>query len=92
MKEEDIRPTELMMENQRLRQEDAQDLIKNKHDFVKIPCPACESDDYEEVYQKEGFEMKEIVKDFFLYNYDKPIYENGIQCKHMIILNKNLKK
>jgi len=55
LKEEDIRPTELMMENQRLRQEDAQDLIKNKHDFVKIPCPACESDDYEEVYQKEGF-------------------------------------
>ncbi len=43
------------------------------------------------LYQKEGFEMKRIEKDFFLKHYDEPIFENGIQCKHMVILEKNLK-
>lgn len=43
------------------------------------------------LYQKEGFEMKRIEIDFFLNNYSKPIFENGIQCKHMVILEKNLK-
>lgn len=45
-----------------------------------------------EFYQKEGFEMCEIQKDFFILNYTEPIFENGIQCKHMVILEKNLKK
>ncbi len=44
------------------------------------------------LYQKEGFEMKRIKKDFFIKNYSKPIFENGIQCKHMIILEKDLNK
>lgn len=43
------------------------------------------------LYQKEGFEMCDIQKDFFLKNYTEPIFENGIQCKHMVILEKNLK-
>lgn len=42
-------------------------------------------------YQKEGFEMCKIKKDFFLTNYTEPIFENGIQCKHMVILEKKLK-
>ena len=44
------------------------------------------------LYQKEGFEMCEIQKDFFIKNYSQPIFENGIQCKHMVILEKNLRK
>lgn len=43
------------------------------------------------LYQKEGFEMFEIRKDFFINNYTEPIFENGLQCKHMVVLEKNLK-
>ncbi|BDS12289.1 GNAT family N-acetyltransferase [Aureispira anguillae] len=42
------------------------------------------------LYQKEGFEITQIVKDFFTHNYPNPIVENGILCKHMIILEKDL--
>ncbi|MAU14360.1 MAG: GNAT family N-acetyltransferase [Muricauda sp.] len=42
------------------------------------------------LYQKEGFELKNIIKDFFLENYPDPIFENKIQCKNMIILEKDL--
>lgn len=42
------------------------------------------------LYQKVGFEIYEIKKNFFLENYPEPIYENGIQLKHMIKLRMNL--
>lgn len=43
------------------------------------------------LYQKMGFEMVEIVKDHFIKNYPEPIYENGIQCKHQVVLEMKLK-
>ena len=42
------------------------------------------------LYQKLGFEILRIDKNFFIQNYKQPIFENGIQCKHMIILEKEL--
>lgn len=42
------------------------------------------------LYQQQGFEITNIKKNFFLENYKDPIYENGLQCKHMIILSKQL--
>lgn len=42
------------------------------------------------LYQKEGFEVFDLKKRFFLDNYPKPIFENGIQLKHMIMLKKDL--
>jgi|GEM_PF-319390 aminoglycoside 6'-N-acetyltransferase I len=42
------------------------------------------------LYQKEGFEVFDIKKSFFINNYPEPIYENGIQLKHMIMLKKEL--
>lgn len=42
------------------------------------------------LYQKEGFELERIEKNFFLKHYDEPIFENGIQCKHMLILQAKL--
>lgn len=42
------------------------------------------------LYQKEGFEISYIKKNFFVENYTDSIFENGIQCKHMIILEKEL--
>lgn len=42
------------------------------------------------LYQKLGFEITEIKRDFFTDNYDEPIYENGIQAKHMLFLTRRL--
>ncbi|NSL87597.1 GNAT family N-acetyltransferase [Chitinophaga sp. Mgbs1] len=42
------------------------------------------------LYQKSGFEITAIRKNFFLDHYPAPIFENGIQCKHMIMLEKQL--
>lgn len=37
-------------------------------------------------YQKNGFEMDEIWKNYFVDRYKEEIYENGIRCKHMVRL------
>jgi len=42
------------------------------------------------LYQKMGFEIMEIKKDFFLQNYPDPIFENGIQAKHLLLLSQAL--
>lgn len=41
-------------------------------------------------YQKLGFEVSGLKKNFFTEHYKEPIYENEIQCKHMIVLSKQL--
>ncbi|VVM35445.1 GNAT family N-acetyltransferase [Terribacillus sp. AE2B 122] len=41
-------------------------------------------------YQKCGFRMIAIDYDFFLRNYERPIFENGIQCRDMIRFRYNL--
>ena len=42
------------------------------------------------LYQKLGFEISEIKRNFFINNYNSPIYENGIQAKHLIVLTRLL--
>lgn len=42
------------------------------------------------MYQKSGFEICDIRWNFFVENYPDPIYENGILCKHMIMLKQDL--
>ena len=37
-------------------------------------------------YQREGFRVDSIEKDFFLINYEEPIHENGIQLQDMLRL------
>jgi ribosomal protein S18 acetylase RimI-like enzyme len=37
-------------------------------------------------YQRAGFRVFAVARDFFLDNYDEPIYENGIQLKDMLRL------
>lgn len=41
-------------------------------------------------YEKNGFSKYGIKENFFLNNYDKPIYENGIQLKDMIMFMKKI--
>lgn len=43
------------------------------------------------LYQKCGFKIAGIEKDFFVKNYKDPIFENGIQCVDMIRLSYDLK-
>ncbi len=38
------------------------------------------------LYQKCGFRMEGVIKDFFIDNYGDEIFENGIQCRDMIRL------
>ena len=42
------------------------------------------------LYQKLGFEITDIKRHFFSDNYAEPIYENGIQAKHMLVLTRQL--
>ncbi len=42
------------------------------------------------LYQKEGFELSHIEKDYFTKNYSKPIFENGIKCRDQVVLRKKL--
>ncbi|MFY0256158.1 GNAT family N-acetyltransferase [Chitinophaga sp. 30R24] len=42
------------------------------------------------LYQRQGFEIAAIIRNYFTLHYAEPIYENGIQCKHMILLEKLL--
>lgn len=38
-------------------------------------------------YQRLGFRVNAVVKDFFIDNYDEPIYENGMQHCDMLRLS-----
>lgn len=42
------------------------------------------------LYQKCGFRITGVDIDFFIRHYEKEIFENGIQCKDMIRLSKEL--
>ncbi|MAU70753.1 MAG: GNAT family N-acetyltransferase [Pseudozobellia sp.] len=41
-------------------------------------------------YIRNGYAQYAVKKNFFLKNYNQPIYENGIMLKDMIILKKNI--
>ena len=41
-------------------------------------------------YEKNGFCKYDVRKNFFIDNFDKPIFENGIQLKDMILLKYEL--
>ena len=42
------------------------------------------------LYQKVGFRMVEIVRDYFIRYYPEPIFENGILCRDMVRLERKL--
>lgn len=41
-------------------------------------------------YQKNGFVISEIVKNYFIDNYPEPILENGIYLKDMVLFKREL--
>ncbi|RHJ93034.1 GNAT family N-acetyltransferase [Parabacteroides bouchesdurhonensis] len=42
------------------------------------------------LYQQEGFDLMAIDRDYFVREYSEPIWENDIQCRHQLILEKIL--
>lgn len=42
------------------------------------------------LYQKCGFRIDSVDKDFFVKHYSEAIFENGIQCRDMIRLSRDL--
>lgn len=42
------------------------------------------------LYQKCGFRIIGVERDFFIKNYDEPIFENGIPCVDMIRLSMDI--
>jgi len=42
------------------------------------------------LYQSVGFELAEVKWNFFIENYEEPIWEKGIHCKHMLMLRQTL--
>jgi len=42
------------------------------------------------LYQRQGFEITAVQKNYFTIHYPESIYENGIPCKHLIMLEKLL--
>ena len=59
LKEEDIRPEELMKLQQKYFEEDIAWLNNQKQKFVEVDCPACEKKDYEPLFEKEGLDFVE---------------------------------
>lgn len=55
MKEADIRPVDLMAENDRLHELDVEQLLARRSEFVDVPCPACLSHDSQPAFEKKGF-------------------------------------
>lgn len=41
-------------------------------------------------YEKCGFRRSHILENFFIDNYDHPIFEDGVQLVHMVYLKKTL--
>lgn len=44
------------------------------------------------LYQSVGFELAEVKWNFFIDHYDEPIWEKGIQCRHMLMLRQVLRR
>lgn len=40
------------------------------------------------LYQQEGFDLVGMDRDYFVRNYPEPIWENGVQCRHQLTLEK----
>jgi aminoglycoside 6'-N-acetyltransferase I len=62
-----------------------------KRGFKKLIVGTCDQC-YKEIefYKKSNFLVSGIRKNFFIDNYDKPIYENGLQIIDMVLLKIDL--
>ncbi|MBN2214830.1 MAG: GNAT family N-acetyltransferase [Bacteroidales bacterium] len=64
---------------------------KSKGSEIIVICTGNSSLDQLYLYQKAGFRITDIIKDYFVHNYKERIWENGIQCKDRLVLTLDLK-
>lgn len=64
---------------------------KDKYNFMEVGT-ADTSIGNIQFYERNGFVKTHRIDNFFIDNYDEPIYENEMQCKHMVMLKRNLDK
>lgn len=63
---------------------------KYKNDFDIIRVGTGDSKLTIPFYENCGFKRSYCIKDFFVNNYENPIYEDGIRLKDMVYLEKNI--
>lgn len=75
MKEEEIRPSQLMSEELRLRKEDIQTLLTRHGEFVEVPCPACSGRGTVFKFEKDGFRFVQCNTCESLYINPRPSFD-----------------
>lgn len=78
-----------MQENAKLWAQDIKQLLRLKKEFKKIPCPACESRSYQQIFKKNGFTFVKCKKCETVFINPRPsseilteFYENSKSIKH----------
>lgn len=62
--------------------------IAKKRNFEILLVGTCDQCIQEiNFYKKSGFTVTDVRKDFFVANYEEPIFENGVQIKDMVMLS-----
>lgn len=61
----------------------------NKYEKIVVGTPDCS---FEQIrfYERNGFKKYDVRKDFFIENYPKPIIENGVMLRDMVMLELDL--
>ena len=62
---------------------------KNKYKFMEVGTADTSTGNIR-FYERSGFVVTRQIDNFFADNYDEPIYEDGVQCRHMVMLKKSL--
>lgn len=65
-------------------------VAKYKNQFLTLQVGTGDSPATIGFYERCGFSRSHIIKNFFIDNYDHPIYEDGIQLVDMIYLRRTL--
>ncbi len=69
---------------------DAETRAKEKGIAYMLIGTGTASFDALKLYQRQGYEMTSIKKNYIVENYKEPIFENGIRLKHVVVLEKQL--
>ena len=59
----EIRPQPLLSEFRRQSIEDAKSFFSDASLFVEVPCPACDSEERSDAFEKEGFTYRQFASD-----------------------------
>jgi ribosomal protein S18 acetylase RimI-like enzyme len=63
---------------------------KDKFAFMQVGTSDATRDTIR-FYTRCGFQYAYRIKNFFIDNYQNPVYDSGIQCVDMVVLNRSLK-